>query len=99
MRLMAITFHAGNREVQDEANSRPVADLLASRSKGPEDALPDPMRAADIVLLAMAHQDGSLRFQAVSGPAAAARRDLGRNQVPRGHRATIAQHPRRRSGD
>ena len=51
---MAIQFHAGQREVQDEANSRPVADMLAGRSKGAADALPEPMRAADIVLLAMA---------------------------------------------
>src|SRR4051794_15281290 len=67
MRGMAIQFHAGQREVQDEANSRPAADMLAGRSKGAADALPQPMRAADIVLLAMAHTDGSLRFQAVSG--------------------------------
>jgi hypothetical protein len=67
MRGMAIQFHAGQREVQDEANSRPVADLLAGRSKGAADALPEPMRAADIVLLAMVHTDGSLHFQAVSG--------------------------------
>jgi hypothetical protein len=62
-----IQFHAGQREVQDEANSRPVADLLASRSKGPDAALPEPMRAADLVLLAMADEAGDLRFQAVSG--------------------------------
>jgi hypothetical protein len=67
MLRMAIQFHAGNREVQDEANSRPAADMLASRSKGAADPLPEPMRAADIVLLAMAGADGVLRFQAVSG--------------------------------
>lgn len=67
MRVMAIQFHAGQRAVQDEANSRPVADLLAGRSRGANDPLPEPMRAADIVLLAMSHTDGSLCFQAVSG--------------------------------
>src|SRR5436190_10258083 len=62
-----IQFHAGNREVQDEANSRPVADLLASRSKGAEDDIPPRILAADIVLIAMADDDGRLAFQAVSG--------------------------------
>ena len=67
MRRVAIQFHAGQREVQEEANSRPTADLLASRSKGAEGEIPPRMLAADIVLLAMLAADGSLTFQAVSG--------------------------------
>jgi hypothetical protein len=62
-----IAFHAGQREVQDEANSRLVADLLAGRSKGPDDEIPVRMRSADVLLLAMADAGGSLQFQAASG--------------------------------
>jgi predicted pyridoxine 5'-phosphate oxidase superfamily flavin-nucleotide-binding protein len=64
---MPITFHAGQIEVQTEANSRPAADMLAERLsvRGPRTI--SFYETADLLILATAARDGRLRFTAISG--------------------------------
>ena len=62
---MALQYHAGQIEVQEEANTRPVADMLADWV-GP---VAEFSRMADMILLATPDGDGDLRFATVSGAA------------------------------
>jgi hypothetical protein len=64
---MALTYHAGQIEVQTEANSRPAADLLAERlgTRGPRTI--SFYETADLLVLATADADGRLRFVSLSG--------------------------------
>jgi hypothetical protein len=62
---MALQYHAGQVEVQEEANTRPVADMLADWV-GP---VAEFSRVADMILLATPDDDGDLRFATVSGAA------------------------------
>jgi len=66
---MAIVYHTGQREVQDEANSRPAADMLAERmgSRGVRNL--SFYARADLVVYATVDEGGVLRFGAVSGGA------------------------------
>jgi len=66
---MAITYHAGQREVQDEANSRPAADMLAERMGSRSERNLSFYARADLVVYATASEGGVLRFGAVSGNA------------------------------
>ena len=63
--MKALTYHAGQRAVQDEAQTRGVADKLADWV-GP---VADFARGADLVVLAAPEQGGGLRFAVVSGAA------------------------------
>lgn len=60
---MALEYHAGQIEVQEEANTRKVADTLASWV-GPVGEF---VSVADLILLATANVSGDLSFAAVSG--------------------------------
>jgi hypothetical protein len=62
---MALQYHAGQIEVQDEANTRPVADMLAGWV-GPVGEF---ARVADLLLLATPDEDADLGFSVVSGTA------------------------------
>ena len=62
---MPLLYHAGQIEVQDEANSRPVADMLANW-EGP---VVEFCRVADLFLLASPDEEGDLRFRVISGAA------------------------------
>jgi hypothetical protein len=62
---MPLIYHPGQIQVQTEANTRPVAERLASWV-GPVGQFTE---VADLILLAAAHSAGELRFAAVSGPA------------------------------
>ena len=62
---MALQYHAGQIEVQDEANTRPVADMLAGWV-GPVGEFSS---VADLLVFATPDGDGDLRFVTVSGPA------------------------------
>jgi hypothetical protein len=64
---MPITFHAGQIEVQSEANSRPAADVLAERLsvRGPRTI--SFYETADLLVVATPDRDGRLRFTAISG--------------------------------
>jgi predicted pyridoxine 5'-phosphate oxidase superfamily flavin-nucleotide-binding protein len=64
---MPLTYHAGQIEVQTEANSRPAADLLAERlgTRGPRTI--SFYETADLLVLATADADGRLRFVSLSG--------------------------------
>ena len=62
---MALQYHAGQIEVQEEANTRPVADMLADWV-GP---VAEFSRMADMILLATPDDDDDLRFATVSGAA------------------------------
>src|SRR5687768_15836688 len=66
---MAIVYHAGQREVQDEANSRPAADMLAKRMGSRSERNLSFYARADLVVYATAGEGGVLRFGAVSGRA------------------------------
>ena len=66
---MAIVYHAGQREVQDEANSRPAADMLAERMGSRGDRNLSFYARADLVVYATADEGGVLRLGAVSGSA------------------------------
>ena len=66
---MAIVYHAGHREVQDEANSRPAADMLAERMGSRGERNLSFYARADLVVYATADEGGVLRFGAVSGSA------------------------------
>ena len=70
-----LAYHAGQRAVQDEAQTRRVADKLADWV-GP---VPDFARGADLVVLALPDDGGGLRFTVLSGepPLVADRRDAG----------------------
>ena len=62
---MPITYHAGQMEVQAEANTRPVADKLA-HWVGP---ITEFMEVADLIVLATPSSDGRLHFTALGGRA------------------------------
>ena len=64
---MALTYHAGQLEVQSEANSRPAADMLAERLAGRGQRNLDFYASADLLVLATADAAGVLRFMALSG--------------------------------
>src|SRR5688572_18304806 len=66
---MAILYHAGQREVQDEANSRPAADMLAERMGSRGERNLSFYARADLVVYATADATGVLRFGAISGRA------------------------------
>jgi hypothetical protein len=65
---MALTYHAGQIEVQAEANSRPAAEMLAERTSGRSERVLRFYASADLVVLATADA-GALRFTALSGDA------------------------------
>jgi len=58
-----LAYHAGQRAVQDEAQTRRVADKLADWV-GP---VPDFARGADLVVLALPDNGAGLRFTVLSG--------------------------------
>jgi hypothetical protein len=60
---MPLTYHAGQLEVQQEANTRPVADMLA-HWVGP---IGEFMRVADLVFLVTRDASGGFDFASVSG--------------------------------
>src|SRR5262245_3364177 len=62
---MPLQYHRGQIEVQEEANTRRVADMLASWV-GP---VVEFSAVADLILLAKADEARHLRFTAVSGKA------------------------------
>jgi len=62
---MPVTYHAGQIEVQAEANTRPVADKLA-HWVGP---ITEFMEVADLIVLATPSGDGRLRFTTLGGKA------------------------------
>jgi uncharacterized protein len=62
---MALQYHEGQIELQNEANTRPVAEMLAGWV-GPVGEF---ARVADMVLLATQSDDTNLRFSVVSGKA------------------------------
>jgi hypothetical protein len=64
---MAIAFHAGQIEVQTEANSRPAANMLAERLsvRGPRTI--SFYETADLLVLATPGAKGGLRFVSISG--------------------------------
>ncbi len=64
---MAIVYHAGQREVQDEANSRPAADMLAERMGSRGERNLSFYGRADLVVYATADEAGVLRLGAVAG--------------------------------
>jgi hypothetical protein len=64
---MTLTYHAGQVEVQTEANSRPAADMLAERTSGRSERTLTFYAAADLVVIATPDAMGVLRFVAVSG--------------------------------
>jgi predicted pyridoxine 5'-phosphate oxidase superfamily flavin-nucleotide-binding protein len=66
---MAIVYHAGQIELQNEANSRPAADMLSDRlgNRGPRNL--DFYANADLFVFATVDDDGALRFGALSGAA------------------------------
>jgi hypothetical protein len=64
---MAIIYHAGQIEVQEEANSRPAATMLAERMGSRGDRNLAFYARADLVIYATADGAGVLRFGAVSG--------------------------------
>jgi hypothetical protein len=66
---MALNYHAGQVEVQSEANSRPAAEMLAERTSGRSERVLSFYAAADLVVLATADPAGLLRFTALSGDA------------------------------
>ncbi|HEU0074716.1 MAG TPA: pyridoxamine 5'-phosphate oxidase family protein [Dehalococcoidia bacterium] len=66
---MALSYHAGQVEVQSEANSRPAAEMLAERTSGRSERVLSFYAAADLVVLATADPAGLLRFTALSGDA------------------------------
>jgi hypothetical protein len=63
--MKPLAYHAGQRAVQDEAQTRRVADKLADWV-GP---VPDFARGADLVVLAAPEPGGGLRFAVLSGTA------------------------------
>ncbi|HLF71904.1 MAG TPA: pyridoxamine 5'-phosphate oxidase family protein [Dehalococcoidia bacterium] len=66
---MAIVYHAGQIAVQNEANSRPAADMLAERLGGRSPRNLDFYANADLFVFATVAGDSSLRFGALSGAA------------------------------
>jgi hypothetical protein len=66
---MALIYHAGQVEVQTEANSRPAADMLAVRTSGRSERILGFYAAADLVVMAAQDAGGRLRFNAFSGTA------------------------------
>jgi hypothetical protein len=66
---MALTYHAGQIEVQSEANSRPAADMLAERTAGRSERVLSFYARADLLVLATPDAKGVLRFTALSGDA------------------------------
>jgi hypothetical protein len=64
---MAIIYHAGQIEVQEEANSRPAATMLAERMGSRGERNLAFYARADLVVYATADGAGMLRFGAVSG--------------------------------
>jgi hypothetical protein len=85
---MALKYHAGQREVQTEANTIPTADRLAHFVRDHESELPDFISGADLILLATADREGLLSFQAISGKAPlVAGETASEMQLPRGLQA------------
>ena len=66
---MALTYHAGQLEVQTEANSRPAADMLSERTSGRSERVLRFYAEADLLVLATPDSTGQLRFSALSGDA------------------------------
>ncbi len=66
---MSLNYHAGQVEVQKEANSRPAADMLAERTSERSERVLSFYAAADLLVLATADDGGVLRFTALSGDA------------------------------
>lgn len=66
---MPLTYHAGQIEVQAEANSVPAAEMLAVRTSGRSERALSFYAAADLVVLATRDAAGRLRFAALSGDA------------------------------
>jgi hypothetical protein len=64
---MPLSYHAGQIEVQTEANSRPAADMLAVRTAGRSERILGFYAAADLVVMASQDEAGRLRFGAYSG--------------------------------
>lgn len=64
---MAIIYHAGQIEVQEEANSRPAATMLAERMGSRGERNLAFYARADLVVYATPDGAGVLRFAAVSG--------------------------------
>ena len=62
---MALQYHAGQIEVQEEANTRPAAEMLAHWI-GPVGLFAS---VADMIVLATSQETGELQFAAVSGAA------------------------------
>ncbi len=62
---MSLVYHAGQLAVQEEANTRRVADMLANWV-GPVGTF---VNVADILVIATADAHGVLRFACASGPA------------------------------
>jgi hypothetical protein len=61
---MALTYHKGQRELQSEANTIDVADMLADWV-GPVSEF---CRSADLIVLATLDGQSRLKFMAISGP-------------------------------
>jgi uncharacterized protein len=64
---MSLNYHAGQVEVQEEANSRPAADMLAERLAGRSQRSLNFYASADLLVLATPDASGVLRFSALSG--------------------------------
>jgi uncharacterized protein len=64
---MSLTYHSGQVEVQEEANSRPAADMLAERTSGRSERVLSFYATADLLVLATPDGGGVLRFHALSG--------------------------------
>ena len=83
---MTIVYHAGQIEVQTEANTRRVAGMLADWV-GPVGEF---ARVADLIVLAMPTSDGGLAFTVASGPAPLVRVEGGvAIRLPLGNACTI----------
>ncbi|HLF78608.1 MAG TPA: pyridoxamine 5'-phosphate oxidase family protein [Dehalococcoidia bacterium] len=91
---MALIYHAGQREVQTEANTIPTADRLANWVKDPDAGIPEFIALADLILLATPDARGVLRFQSVSGRAPLVDGDAASEmRLPRGVNAPPAPVP------
>jgi hypothetical protein len=66
---MPLTYHAGQIELQTEANSRPAADMLAERLAGRSERSLSFYATADLLVIATPDEARVLRFRALSGEA------------------------------
>jgi hypothetical protein len=65
--MASLTYHHGQLAVQTEANSRPAAEMLATRTAGRNERILGFYAAADLVVMALPDSEGRLRFHAFSG--------------------------------